>query len=444
MDTSKFIELLRAKIDEANRNVTEIEQFRLVGQRTFGYKANYYDEKQVENALLKLTQWQQVIQDVLKSYYHSDQHDNYTRFSKTVNRVKEGFDYKVEIPKEYRKGVAVLSGILESIDLMGEVSMDAREQSNAIPRSKKIFISHASKDKKFTHALILLLNTIGFREDEIFCSSEPGYWIKKGNFFEVIKEQFEHNDLYVIFIQSPRFYASPVSMNEMGAAWALHSEYYSFLTKDMEYDQMNAVVNNHEIACKVDNDDAKGRLNDWMVELLSYFGKQPIRDFSIWESNRDAFLKTVRRLSYKKVKQSPESTEQSTAKPALKKKDVFIYKKNGETVILTRILNSKQLDVIKVDTTSHDLGIQSEYVWLKKYYPKFKHPMQYLSMLETEQGEKVFDMFPITKEGTSKEIYFDISSFYKEPIEILMNENDRTTYKIQKLYRKNSEVCSGK
>lgn len=322
------------------------------------------------------------------------------------------------------------------------------EQQGKIPeegnKPKKIFISHASKDKKFTHALILLLNTIGFGEDDIFCSSEPGYWIKKGDFFRVIKEQFEQNDLYVIFIQSPRFYASSVSLNEMGAAWALHSEYYSFLTKDMEYEQMSAVVNNHDIACKINNDDAKGRLNDWMVELLSYFGKQPIRDLSIWESSRDAFLKTVRRLSYKKVKQSPESTEQSTAKPALTKKDVFIYKKNGETVILTRILNSKQLDVIKVDTTSHDLGIQSEYAWLKKFYPKFKHPMQHLSMLETEQGEKVFDMFPITNGETSKKIYFDITSFFKEPIEILMNENDRTTYKIQKLYRKNSEVCSGK
>lgn len=322
------------------------------------------------------------------------------------------------------------------------------EQQGKIPeegnKPKKIFISHASKDKKFTHALILLLNTLGFGEDDIFCSSEPGYWIKKGDFFRVIKEQFEQNDLYVIFIQSPRFYASSVSLNEMGAAWALHSEYYSFLTKDMEYEQMSAVVNNHDIACKINNDDAKGRLNDWMVELLSYFGKQPIRDLSIWESSRDAFLKTVRRLSYKKVKQSPESTEQSTAKPALTKKDVFIYKKNGETVILTRILNSKQLDVIKVDTTSHDLGIQSEYAWLKKFYPKFKHPMQHLSMLETEQGEKVFDMFPITNGETSKKIYFDITSFFKEPIEILMNENDRTTYKIQKLYRKNSEVCSGK
>lgn len=343
---------------------------------------------------------------------------------------------------------AILKVKVKKISKQSEIQdMALREENDSskdMNKPKKIFISHASKDKKFTHALILLLNTLGFGEDDIFCSSEPGYWIKKGDFFRVIKEQFEQNDLYVIFIQSPRFYASSVSLNEMGAAWALHSEYYSFLTKDMEYDQMNAVVNNHEIACKVDNDDAKGRLNDWMVELLSYFGKQPIRDFSIWESSRDAFLKTVRRLSYKKVKQSPESTEQSTAKPALIKKDVFIYKKNGETVILTRILNSKQLDVIKVDTTSHDLGIQSEYAWLKKFYPKFKHPMQHLSMLETEQGEKVFDMLPITNGETSKKIYFDITSFFKEPIEILMNENERTTYKIQKLYRKNSEVCSGK
>lgn len=192
-------------------------------------------------------------------------------------------------------------------------------------KSKKIFISHSSKDKKFAEALIIMLNSLGFHEGEIFCSSVPGYWIKKGNFFQVIKEQFEHNDLYVIFIQSPRFYASPVSLNEMGAAWALHSEYYSFMTRDMEYDQMSAVVNNHEIACKVDNDDAKGRLNDWMLELLSYFGKQPIRDLSIWENHRDAFLQTVRRLSYKRVIKNPES-EPSASKPTLTEKDEELLK----------------------------------------------------------------------------------------------------------------------
>ena len=70
------------------------------------------------------------------------------------------------------------------------------------------------------------------------------------------------------------------------------------------------------------------------------------------------------------------------------KKDIYIYQKDGEKVVMTRILRSKKLDVVRIDTTSHDLGIQSEYAWLKAFYPKFEHPMQCLSMIETEQGEK--------------------------------------------------------
>ena len=119
-----------------------------------------------------------------------------------------------------------------------------------------------------------------------------------------------------------------------------------------------------------------------------------------------------------------------------KRKDIFTYKKNGEEVILTRILKNKQFDVIIVDTTSHDLGIQSEYAWLKKFYPGFEHPMQYLSSLDTDQGEKVFDIFPIINEEVRKKIYFDITSFYHEPLEVLLSDNERNMYKIQKLYRK--------
>lgn len=121
------------------------------------------------------------------------------------------------------------------------------------------------------------------------------------------------------------------------------------------------------------------------------------------------------------------------------KKDIYKYKKKGETVILTRILKSKKLDVVRIDTTSHDLGIQSEYAWLKKYYPKFEHTMQCLSMIETEQGEKVFDHFPITKNNISKEIYFDISSFFEEPLEILMDEDEYISHQIKKMYRKKEE-----
>lgn len=118
------------------------------------------------------------------------------------------------------------------------------------------------------------------------------------------------------------------------------------------------------------------------------------------------------------------------------KNDIYKYKKNGETVVMTRILKSKKLDVVRIDTTSHDLGIQSEYAWLKAYYPQFQHPMQYLSIIPTEQGEKVFDHFPITRKNISKEIYFDISSFFEEPLEILMDDDEYISHKIKKIYRK--------
>ncbi len=118
------------------------------------------------------------------------------------------------------------------------------------------------------------------------------------------------------------------------------------------------------------------------------------------------------------------------------KHDVYIYKSKGEKVIMTRILKSEQLDVIKIDTVSHDLGVQTEHVWLKRYYPNFEYPMQYIDYIQTEQGNKIFDVFPISSEKMNKDIYFDITNFYHEPIECLMDTNEYKTHKIKRLYRK--------
>lgn len=118
------------------------------------------------------------------------------------------------------------------------------------------------------------------------------------------------------------------------------------------------------------------------------------------------------------------------------KYDVYIYKSNGEKVIMTRILKSEQLDVIVVDTISHDLGVESEHTWLKKYYLNCDCPMQYIVYIQTEQGNKIFDVFPISGEKMNKDIYFDITNFYHEPIECLMDKNEYNIYKIKRLYRK--------
>ena len=47
----------------------------------------------------------------------------------------------------------------------------------------------------------------------------------KKNIIKEIRDLFDKRSLFVIFVQSPNFYKSAVSLNEMGAAWALKSEY---------------------------------------------------------------------------------------------------------------------------------------------------------------------------------------------------------------------------
>jgi hypothetical protein len=89
----------------------------------------------------------------------------------------------------------------------------------------------------------------------------------------------------------------------MGAAWALQSEYCSFLTNDMEYDKMDAVVTSHEIAIKVNTDETQSRLNDWKLRILEWFGKLDI-DANIWERSRDKFLNEVNALRYPSINET--------------------------------------------------------------------------------------------------------------------------------------------
>ena len=315
MTIDRFKSLLNKKIVEANQNISEIETIQIVGQRTFGYRATYYEESKIEDAQNKLMQWQNVILDILQLYYQSDNSENYTRFHETIVKVKAGFDLKKELITEYSNGITILNGVLESLDLLDDVNDVNNEES--VSKQKKIFISHSSLDKKFAEALVDLLNTLGLESKEIFCSSIPGYWIGNGkNFLDEIKTHFVNYDLFVIFIHSPRFYNSHISLNEMGAAWALQSEYCSFLTNDMEYEDMDAVVTNQEIAIKVNTEEAQSRLNDWKLRILGWFGKSDI-DANIWERKRNTFLEVVSSISYKK---------EQTEKVDLQEKDIEVLR----------------------------------------------------------------------------------------------------------------------
>ena len=245
---------------------------------------------EVNSILTELSQWQFVTKELLIKGFGED--SRFTKlFDGTIVDHKLGFNYKEELTNETNNGISALKSILESIDIVGSPS-----STNTGPTKDKapiVFISHSSKDKAFVEALVDLLEGIGLDEKTLFCSSIPGYWIGLGkDIYKALLSLFTDRSLYVIFVQSPNFYASPVSLNEMGAAWALKANYCSILTSEMEFSAMTAVVNSHEVAIKVNHADAKPRLTELKNSLLEFLGKPAISD-AIWERKRDRFLKTV-------------------------------------------------------------------------------------------------------------------------------------------------------
>lgn len=169
-----------------------------------------------------------------------------------------------------------------------------KENSMDTHKKAKIFISHNTEDKEYAKALVNLLIQLGVNDQtDIFCSSLPGLGCQFGkSFIDEIKEQYENHELVMIFIHSPRYYDSHVSLCEMGAAWILKNEHFSFLTKDCEFSMLDAVIPPTEIAFKAGQPNTYHLLNDFKDFVEKKFGLAP-KSFSRWETIKSDFIKSV-------------------------------------------------------------------------------------------------------------------------------------------------------
>ena len=109
-----------------------------------------------------------------------------------------------------------------------------------------------------------------------------------------MKQFYEYN-LFVIIVHSRNYYSSTYSLNEMGAAWVLKTDFFSFLVKGFEFKDMDGVINDRTISVKVDQDDADARLDELKDKLVPLF-KQTGFNCTRWETLRDEFLAKVNEL----------------------------------------------------------------------------------------------------------------------------------------------------
>lgn len=173
-----------------------------------------------------------------------------------------------------------------------------KEESTMLQKSPKIFISHSSQDKEYVTCLVDFLEDIGLKENQLFCSSVPGYGIPLDeDIYDYLKQQFQEHDLHVILILSDNYYQSVACMNEMGAAWILQSKYTTILLPGFEFKEIKGAINPRKIGLKLDSDpiEVKEKLGQLKNVLSQEFGLAQISDVR-WERKRDSFIDTITQL----------------------------------------------------------------------------------------------------------------------------------------------------
>jgi hypothetical protein len=88
----------------------------------------------------------------------------------------------------------------------------------------------------------------------------------------------------------------------------------------------------------------------------------------------------------------------------------------GERVIMKELMHGATHDVIKIDAHIHHLGVAAEYEWMRRRHRgsiKVEQSLRAINVAKSGERVVFFDVLVIRqRNGTTKELYFDISSFF--------------------------------
>ncbi len=298
--------LVSAQIDAAS-SILEME---VMGQETvdcgpFGGRGAHwiYDERQKEAFYAAYHQWDDFNKELFTRIFADANNTDKERYEQAGEKMfYSGHEnYVADRKKAIREKTSYLKGFLNRLPLI-PCHVDNQVENNNIVhcqiKTPKIFISHKTEDADYAQAIINMLIVLGVKHTDIFCSSIPGYGIPFGkNIIDTLHNQFDGFNLFVIFIHSPRYYKSAVSLNEMGAAWILRSEHRSFLTSDCSFSMLTGVINSNEIAFKAGQEDTEHLLYDFRQDIKKFFSLNSIPD-AVWESAKKEFIEKVKSFKY--------------------------------------------------------------------------------------------------------------------------------------------------
>jgi len=153
-------------------------------------------------------------------------------------------------------------------------------------RSKRIFISHSSKDKEVVKMFVdhILQLGIGLNDDDIFCTSIEEMGIKNGeDLRNHIRNNVQSADFSFLMI-STHYKVSEICLNEMGAVWATDNRVRYYLLPEVDFNEIGWLCDAKK-ADKLANPVVLDSLEEELVDFygLPHSGRK-------WSRHRQDFL----------------------------------------------------------------------------------------------------------------------------------------------------------
>lgn len=197
-------------------------------------------------------------------------------------------------------------GIINAF-FFGDIRTSLTILKSEYDKSRKIFISHSSKDKNIIAEFVdhILQLGIGIDAQNIFCTSIEDLGVKNGNDIrEHIKNNIQTSDFSLLMI-SNNYKHSEICLNEMGAVWSYNNQVRYYLLPNTDYDSIGWLCNPNK-ADTIDNPITLDALHNEMLE----FYKLPDNGIE-WSRHRQTFLDNIAKYIDKIEDVSPQSNIQS-------------------------------------------------------------------------------------------------------------------------------------
>lgn len=265
--------------DNISELILEGENVIQISQQKGLYDGPYFDGEQYVKWINKC------VYIMEQNFKGSKWYENF--ISASNNAVGNGKEY-------YDVMIGVLKAISESDNI--EILEKA-----PVEKKKKVFISHSSKNRDITDEFVELLKGIGIKNDEIYYSSyeETGVDFLQ-DCFERINQEFNNNELMVIFMISREFYNSKICVAETGATWvSAANKYIPIIIPPYSYNNIEGVISATQAAITLKDENISTKLEKLKRDIEEFLGIENRVDAEEWVRKKEKFIKTVNNIADK-------------------------------------------------------------------------------------------------------------------------------------------------